>query len=398
MHFSLKKTLSLFIYIIFIFSIAITSVSALGVGPAGANFNANTKILRQKGIIAKTNETITPPQQKIAYFRSNTDGTNVTILLANTDGSDPVEMLQLGDIDIIGFRWSKEAQMFTLITFELHDGYQFPMPNFYLIENDLQELVNISPNNNVKFPFGWSPDGSKLAYLSVEGEASVLYIYDRTTDTSTQIIESPSIMFGNSFWSADGTKTSYSAVGTSSLKIYLADGEGKSPQQLTTDENAFDMYPFWSPDGTKIVFQKNIPEGAHTNMNIYVIDLETKEESPLTTDNRSQLPSWSPDGFKIAFFSPLGDPENPSTAHINVINSDGSNQTQLTTETCFTFALFDSPLWSPAGDKILFTGIDGDVCVVNADGTNLQKLATHDEETGYALPIWVDNYKPNSVK
>lgn len=401
MHFSLKKTLSLFLYIIFIFSIAITSVSALGVGPAGANFNANTKILRQKGIIGKTNETITPPQQKIAYFCSTTDGTNITILLANTDGSDPVEMHQLDDIEgmigIIGFRWSKEAQMFTLITYESHDGYLFPMPNFYLIENDLKELVDITPSKNVKYPLGWSPDGKKLAYISLELEESnfILYIYDRTTDTSIQITESPSIMFGDSFWSADGTKTAYSAAGSSYLKIYLADGEGENPQQLTTDENAPDMYPSWSPDGTKIVFQKG-----NINTNIYVIDLETKEERALTTDNRSMLPSWSPDGSKIAFFSPLDDPENPEnpTAHIYVINSDGSDPTQLTTETCFTIALFDSPLWSPAGDKILFTGIDGDVCVVNADGTNLQQLVTHYEEKGFMLPIWVDDYNPNSAK
>lgn len=399
MHFSLKKTLSLFLYIIFIFSIAITSVSALGVGPAGANFNANTKILRQKGIIGKTNETITPPQQKIAYFCSTTDGTNITILLANTDGSDPVEMLQLddlGDIEgIIGFRWSKEAQMFTLITYESHDGYLFPMPNFYLIENDLKELVDITPSKNVKYPLGWSPDGKKFAYISLEGDNSILYIYDRTTDTSIQITESPSIMFGDSFWSADGTKTAYSAAGSSYLKIYLADGEGENPQQLTTDENAPDMYPSWSPDGTKIVFQKG-----NINTNIYVIDLETKEERALTTDNRSMLPSWSPDGSKIAFFSPLDDPENPEnpTAHIYVINSDGSDRTQLTTETYFTIALFDSPLWSPAGDKILFTGIDGDVCVVNADGTNLQQLVTHYEKNVFTLPIWVDDYNPNSAK
>jgi hypothetical protein len=101
-----------------------------------------------------------PPasQEKIAYLRSAADGEDIaTIYLANADGSEPTEILPPDGpaenpdfLGIIGFRWSKEAQIFILITYETIGDNSYPQPNFYLIESELpalQDISRASPNH-----------------------------------------------------------------------------------------------------------------------------------------------------------------------------------------------------------------------------------------------------------
>lgn len=56
---------------------------------------------------------------------------------------------------------------------------------------------------------------------------------------------------------------------------------------------------------------------------------------------------------------------------IQVINADGTGQTKLTEGGTI---IDDDPVYSPNGSKIAFTrasGFKSDVCVMNADGTNV---------------------------
>jgi TolB protein len=55
---------------------------------------------------------------------------------------------------------------------------------------------------------------------------------------------------------------------------------------------------------------------------------------------------WSPDGTRIVFAS-----RRSGNADIWMINSDGTQLTQLTTHPAYDFA----PTWSPDGTKVAFT-------------------------------------------
>jgi Tol biopolymer transport system component len=83
----------------------------------------------------------------------------------------------------------------------------------------------------------------------------------------------------------------------------------------------------------------------------------------------TNLPVWSPDGNQIAYIAC----EKECT--IYRVNADGSGLTQLTTDE----VVFWPPAWSPDGLQIVFVSCrdsrQGDLFIMNADGSDLVKLA-----------------------
>ena len=125
------------------------------------------------------------------------------------------------------------------------------------------------------------------------------------------------------------------------------------------------------------------PEG---DFEIYTMDRDGTGLTQLTENDAFDFePEWSPNGKKIAFVSERG----PFSSDILVMNSDGSEETRVTTNPDFSFG--DAPAFSPDGKKIAFAsdravgeGVDNperdtEIFTVNLDGTGLAQL-THNVE------------------
>lgn len=124
--------------------------------------------------------------------------------------------------------------------------------------------------------------------------------------------------------------------------------------------NAWD--PAWSPNGTQIVFTSD----KSGNADIWIMNADGSNPKQITTDSNTDWdPAWSPDGSKIVFGHDRDGDEN--IFNIWVINVDGTNLRQLT----FGDTGWEvEATWSPDGSKIAYDGI----WVMNADGTNLTKI------------------------
>jgi len=116
-----------------------------------------------------------------------------------------------------------------------------------------------------------------------------------------------------------------------------------------TDKRWLTRNPFedeeavWSPDGTQIAF--NIDNYAG-RCDIYVMNADGSNLRQLTTDGNAGGPAWSPDGARIAFTR--YDPGN--SADLSVMNADGTHPQRLTqTGNKRVF----SPAWSPDGTHIV---------------------------------------------
>src|SRR5207247_5112293 len=130
-----------------------------------------------------------------------------------------------------------------------------------------------------------------------------------------------------------------------------------------------------SPDGSKIAFIT--PRDG--NPEIYVVNTDGSGSTRITSSPWQYFtPVWSPDGTKIAFSGYDG------SSQIYVVNADGSSVTGLT-----SIGSAWSPVWSPDGSKIAFTSYrDGnwEIYLMNADGSGLRNLTNNPADDG--SPAW----------
>ena len=123
----------------------------------------------------------------------------------------------------------------------------------------------------------------------------------------------------------------------------------------------------WSPDGASLTYT------TQTWADIYILNVETGTTRNITrTEGKFELyPSWSPRGNQIAFSITT----NGEDGDIFLMDIDGSNITQLT----FCEGMCFQPAWSPRGDQIAFvkgthsTGFD--IYTMHPDGSNQKVIA-----------------------
>ena len=200
------------------------------------------------------------------------------------------------------------------------------------------------------------------------------YTWSFTTGGSTFVDD------GGPFWSPDGTKIAFVSNRDGNNEIYIMNADGTNQTRLTYN-NADDIQPSWSPDGTKIAF-RTYRDG---NSELYVMNADGTNPFNLTNnlDNYDGEPQWSPDGSKIVFSS-----WRSGAADIWVMNSDGTNPVQLTN------GLWASnPAWSPDGTRIAFS-YQGNISVMNADGTNRTTILS----VGCCISPYVGSWSPDGTK
>jgi RHS repeat-associated protein len=131
----------------------------------------------------------------------------------------------------------------------------------------------------------------------------------------------------------------------------------------------------------KIAFASNRDGSAQ----IYLMNTDGSGQTRLATDTNDESPRWSPDNSRILFQS---DRDNPfcGVADIYVMNADGSGQTRLTTDDNDDSAA----VWSPDGSKVAFqslrNGVNYQVYVMNADGSGQVNVSNGNSNDGQ--PSW----------
>ena len=140
--------------------------------------------------------------------------------------------------------------------------------------------------------------------------------------------------------------------GEGNLDIWLKQVSGGEPIRLTRD-SADDHQPCFSPDGSEIVFRSEREGGG-----LYRIPtLGGGDERLLAALGRN--PRFSPDGSRVVYWlgSAAGQRELQGVgggmgSRLFVVASTGGTPQEIRTE----FARVASPIWSPDGTHVLFTG------------------------------------------
>jgi len=186
----------------------------------------------------------------------------------------------------------------------------------------------------------WSPDGTRIAYVSPEHEICIL---DLATQVTTQLPAEHLSDARDPDWSPDGSRIAFSASDGRDQDIYIINSDGTGLTRLTSDE-ARDKHPDWSPDGTAIAFSSARRNQRYPDL--YILDLTrgTEEEGniplQLTAEDKLEIrPAWSPDGFWIVFLSHELGAEHGT---VHAVGVDGQHLVQVTAGN-----VYHSPRWRP---------------------------------------------------
>ncbi|MBK9166290.1 MAG: PD40 domain-containing protein [Bryobacterales bacterium] len=107
----------------------------------------------------------------------------------------------------------------------------------------------------------YSPDGSRVAFLSDQGGLDEIWISDAEGASLQQLTSLNTGHLGSPRWSPDGRFIVFDSVATGNGDIYVATVEGGPPRRLTPEESR-EGRPSWSRDGRWIYFRSD-RSGSH---------------------------------------------------------------------------------------------------------------------------------------
>lgn len=221
----------------------------------------------------------------------------------------------------------------------------------------------------------YSPDYSKILYLSYLNGQPSIYSYDLSTNRQTLIARTGNPTLAPR-WSPDGKWVLYSMASGGRTDIYRVSSAGGGTPQRLTNGPGINIGGSYSPDGSQIVFESD----RSGSQQVYVMNADGSNQRRISFfGGRSATPEWSPRGDQIAFTHIAGN------LRIAVMSPSGSGMRYLTNAW-----QDEAPTWSPNGRIVQFfrteknSGLTS-IWQVDLTGRNERKLPT---PVGASDPAW----------
>jgi Tol biopolymer transport system component len=148
-----------------------------------------------------------------------------------------------------------------------------------------------------------SPDGARLAYVSVRSDGPELWIQDlQDLRRAGQPRRIPFLARPN--FSPDGRWIAGHLAIQGNRDIWIAPTSGGLPQRFVGGERSTEVQPVWSPDGSTIAYASDRGGTSQIWLAPVAAGRLAGEPRPLTRGEAAKfLPAWAPDGSRLAFIA-----------------------------------------------------------------------------------------------
>jgi TolB protein len=260
---------------------------------------------------------------RLSYVKKS--GNTFKLQVSDSDGENEQEALRSAE-PIISPSWSPDGSKVAYVSFEEKKPIIFVHD---LHSGERKKVANYKGNNSAP---SWSPDGSKLAVALTESGSTQIYSINANGGDKQRLSNGPGIDTEPRF-SPDGQSIYFTSDRSGGPQIYKMSANGGAAQRLTF-KGDFNISPRISPDGKTLAYISR-REGKYQ---LYSLDLTNSQELRLSDGNDDEAPSFSPNGRYIMYATKSG-----GRGTLAVVSIDGSVKHQLSTQ----LGEIREPTWGP---------------------------------------------------
>jgi len=186
--------------------------------------------------------------------------------------------------------------------------------------------------------FDWSPDGTRLAFVRVNGAHSDMWTVLKNGTGLKQLTHSALVDEDWPSWSPNGGAIAYTRRGATKedvSQVCIMTAKGTSQHALTAPQLALDeSQPQWFPGGARLAFLRGDQ--------IRTINVDGTDDQELATSGtQPQDLSISRNGQRLAWVADYGD-----NVELFAMDADGADAVQVTDDPPFG-APDTAPVWQP---------------------------------------------------
>jgi acylaminoacyl-peptidase len=302
---------------------------------------------------------ISPDGKRIVYTRQSADVSSdrrvSNLWIVNFDGSEhrPLTTGTYGDSSP---RWSPDGTRLAFISDR--DG----KPQLYVRWMDSGQTAKLTDLENPPAGISWSPDGKQIVFTSLVSAASPKIATLPAAPEGAKWADAPKV-YEDLIYRFNGP--GYLKPGYS--QIFVVSSDGGAPRQLTAGKfphapgvgDFGGSYAVWAPDGKSLIVAMNGTvnyeyEPLHTEL--YELNVADGSIKQLTHRNGpNQSPEISPNGKLIAYTGFDDRYQGHQTTYLYVANRDGTNPRVVTPKLDRDAA---DPHWAADAMGLFFTYTD----------------------------------------